>query len=70
MNERIYHNIRTSPVQLSSNDDNRSCGTELSDLRDPLVSDILVRSEGADTEAHKEHIRLRIGKRSVVKKSF
>ena len=42
----------------------------MADLRDPLVSDILVRSEGADTEAHKEHIRLRIGKRSVVKKSI
>ena len=42
VNERSHLNIFTSPVQLSANDDNRSCGTELSDLRDPLVSNILV----------------------------
>ena len=66
MKEFIINNILTSPVQLSSNDDNRSCGTELADLRDPLVSDLLVGSEGADTETHKEHIRLRIGQRSVM----
>ena len=64
VNERFHQYILTSPVQLSANDDNWSCGTELSDLRDPLVSDILVRGEGTDTETHKEHIRLRIGQRS------
>ena len=69
VNERIHHNILTSPVQLGANDDNRSCGTELSDLRDPLVSDILVRGEGTHTETHQEHIRLRIGQRSDVQKS-
>ena len=58
--------VLTSSVQLSSNDDNRRCGTELSNLGDPLVSDILVRGKGADTEANKKHIRLRIGQRSVM----
>ena len=54
-----------SPVQLSANDDNRGSGAEQPDLRHPLVAHVLVRGEGADTEAHEEHVRLGIGQRSV-----
>ena len=54
-----------SPVQLSANDDNRGSGAEQPDLRNPLVAHVLVRGEGAHTEAHEEHVRLGIGQRSV-----
>ena len=54
-----------SPVQLSANDDNRGSGAEQPDLRHPLVAHVLVRGEGAHTEAHEEHVCLGIGQRSV-----
>ena len=62
-----FHSIYfllTSFVQ--TNYDNRSFWRKFSELRDPLGSNILVRGKGANTETHKEHIRLRITKRSEI----